>query len=93
MANQDILFPLIPRNTQVDLKSTQGRIQRIEKRPRSPAVQDDEEFDDTQEARIEQRYRPQQVQPRTPPVADDPRKKSSDEDDDDYKGINLDTYA
>ncbi|RUO26180.1 hypothetical protein CWE09_05550 [Aliidiomarina minuta] len=97
MANQDILFPLLPRNTQVDMKSTYGRITRVQKKPRSPAVSDEEDFDDTQEARVRQRLRDQSRQKQGPPepspVAEDPRKDEKDDDDDEHKGRNLDIFA
>lgn len=97
MANQDILFPLIPRNTQVDMKSAYGRITRIQKKPRSPAVSDEEDLDDTQEARVQQwmhdQARKKQGPPEPSPVVDDPRRDEKDDDDDEHKGRNLDIFA
>ncbi|MCC5878531.1 MAG: hypothetical protein JJU03_01345 [Idiomarina sp.] len=52
MANQDILFPLMPRNTQVDVGDRNLRVKRIEKRPRSHSVHDEDMLDATQEARV-----------------------------------------
>lgn len=52
MANQDILFPLMDRNTRVDIGDRNLRVKRIEKRARSHRVDDDEVFDPTQDARV-----------------------------------------
>lgn len=52
MANQDILFPLLPRNTQVDLRDPNLRVHRVNKTERAKAVQEEEEFDQTQDARV-----------------------------------------
>ncbi|RUO33025.1 hypothetical protein [Aliidiomarina soli] len=61
MANQDILFPFLPRNTQVDVRDPNLRVKRVERPPAGSAVQDDEDFNDTQDARVLARYRnPQQ---------------------------------
>ena len=53
MANQDILFPLLPRNTQVDVGDRNLRVKRIEKKPRGHAVHDEDLVDATQEARVQ----------------------------------------
>lgn len=57
MANQDILFPLLPRNTQVDVRDPNLRVKRIQRAAVSTAVQDDEDFNDTQEARTQAQLR------------------------------------
>ncbi|MBA3988216.1 MAG: hypothetical protein C0463_03680 [Idiomarina sp.] len=107
MANQDVLFPYLPRNTQVSVNQGNLRVRKVEKRPSGDAVADDEGLDITQEARVKAYLQTSQVAqnaepnegqsadfapPEPPAVAEDPRKPSS-EGGDDYKGINLDTFA
>lgn len=53
MANQDILFPLLPRNTRVDVGDRNLRVKRIEKKPRGHRVEEEEVFDVTQQARVQ----------------------------------------
>lgn len=53
MASQDILFPLLPRNTQVDVGDRNLRVKRIEKKPRGHAVLEEDLFDATQQARVQ----------------------------------------
>lgn len=106
MANQDILFPLLPRTTQVDVGDRHLRVKRIEKMPRADAVHEEDLGDATQQARVQDsmqhqdgsaRKQPEQqapqIHPDEDPVAEDPRKKHSEHNDDDHKGIHLDTYV
>ena len=52
MANQDILFPFLPRNTRVDIRDQNLRVKRTPKKPANRVVSDEEAFDPTQDARV-----------------------------------------
>lgn len=107
MANQDILFPYLPRNTQVDITDKNLRVKRVAKKPASGVVEDGEAFDPTQDARVHEFMHGNQPTPNaaqtldhadgTPiaedPVATDPRRKHHGHDDDDHKGTQLDTFV
>lgn len=59
MASQDMLFPILPRNTRIDVRDPNLRVSRTEKAQRGKRVQDDESQDVTQEARVHQHYHPE----------------------------------
>ena len=107
MANQDILFPYLPRNTRVDITDKNLRVKRVTKKPASRFVEDGEAFDPTQDARVHAFMHGNQPTPNTAqtlnnshdtpvaenPVVTDPRRKHHGQDDDENKGTQLDTFV
>lgn len=105
MANQDILFPLLPRNTRVDITDRNLRVKRLAKKPASGMVEEQEVFDPTQDARTNQymqgnhaanakrESRDRETPIAEEPIATDPRRKQFGHDDDDHKGTQLDTFV
>lgn len=105
MANQDMLFPILPRNTQVDVRDKNLRVTRTANSRSGKQVKSNDSDNLTQEARVRQKYQlildsdeseteRKQSLPYAAPqgAASDPRRKT-DDDDDSNKGVNLDTYA
>lgn len=107
MANQDILFPLLPRNTRVDITDRNLRVKRVVKKPASGVVEEEEVFDPTQDARVRQHMHraasiakepvTQEPMANEPiakePIVADPRRRNIDCDEDDHKGTQLDTFV
>ncbi|MCC5855443.1 MAG: hypothetical protein JJU10_07195 [Idiomarina sp.] len=59
MVSQDIIFPLLPRNTSVDLKSGLDKVNQVQRLKKSSVVSEDESSE-LQHARVEERQRRQQ---------------------------------
>ncbi|RUO40580.1 hypothetical protein CWE15_07495 [Aliidiomarina taiwanensis] len=100
MASEDLIFPLLPRNTTVAVESGLDRVSQLQKKQKIKGVAGDEANDDTQQARIEERQRKQQEQrkKRQQGQQQSAEKESPDETDTGIegasnKGRNLDTYA
>lgn len=59
MASDDLIFPLLPRNTQVSLGGDRDRIRQLQKKQKAKLIAGDDEQDETQHARIEERQQRQ----------------------------------
>ncbi|TCZ92602.1 hypothetical protein EYQ95_00900 [Lysobacter sp. N42] len=92
--SQDLIFPLLPRNTKIDLGNDLERVKQLQKKQRIKGVRP-EEGGDTQHARIEERQRKMQEDSRRQHEKDQKPEQETqlEHDDDDPKGHNLDTFA
>lgn len=103
MASQDLIFPLLPRNTTVAVNSELDKVTQLQKKPKIKGVAADEDGDETQHARIEERnkQKQQERQQREQAEASSGEQADSSEqepqerrvDPDSSKGQNLDTFA
>lgn len=107
MASQDLIFPLIPRNTTVAVNSELDKVTQLQKKPKIKGVSSEEEGDETQQARVQERQKKQQEERRKreqaeqqaegakPLTAKEAAEQAKERvvDPDSSKGQNLDTFA
>ncbi|HLV47469.1 MAG TPA: hypothetical protein VKY35_00235 [Aliidiomarina sp.] len=107
MASQDLIFPLLPRNTTVAVNSELDKVTQLQKKPKIKGVSSEEEGDETQQARVQERQKRQQEERRKreqkeqqaedakPLTAKQAELESRERgvDPDSSKGQNLDTFA
>lgn len=106
MASQDLIFPLLPRNTTVAVNSDLDRVTELQKKQRIKSIAGDDAGDETQQARVEERQKRRQEERRKKEQSEAEGKpeqqllKEADEksaerviDPDNSKGQNLDTFA
>ncbi len=106
MASQDLIFPLLPRNTTVAVSSDLDKVTQLQKKPKIKGIAGDDAGDETQQARVEERQKQRQQERRqqeqneaesnagkqTAAGGDtEPRERAFDPDS--SKGQNLDTFA
>ncbi|CUS48585.1 MAG: hypothetical protein HLUCCO02_00865 [Idiomarinaceae bacterium HL-53] len=90
--SQDLIFPLLPRNTKIDLNTDRDRVEQLQKKQKIKGVRP-EEGGETQHARVEERNRQQQEQGRKEREQQSEQEASDSSDEDGVKGQNLDTFA
>lgn len=102
MASEDLIFPLLPRNTTVAVESGLDRVNQLQKKQKIKGVAGDEANDDTQQARIEERQRKQHEQRQKEQQSGEEASQEAtvaqeeadaELDKSSTKGRNLDTYA
>ncbi|MCO4320188.1 hypothetical protein [Aliidiomarina quisquiliarum] len=104
MASQDLIFPLLPRNTTVAVSSDLDKVTQLQKKPKIKGVAGDDAGDETQQARVEERQKQRQQERRQQEQSEakgeaskqasadaEPRERPFDPDS--SKGQNLDTFA
>lgn len=96
--SQDLIFPLLPRNTKVELGNDLERVKQLQKKQKIKGVRPEEDGGETQHARIEERQR--KMQEESKKEHDDNNNAQSqnesehlEHDEDSPKGHNLDTFA
>lgn len=100
MASQDLIFPLLPRNTAVPVTSELDKVTQLQKKQRLNAVASEEESE-AQHARIQERQKQQQGQHQQERQSNQQAATKTGEqiqtkrpiDPDSTKGQNLDIFA